>query len=410
MAFLGLNIDNTKKYTQTIHMPIRVTSCSLRTFKEGRTSLKVTVDEQTFVLGHLTANKHEQIAFECTFDAGEVVTFESDGPNELSLIGEVLADNEDMEEFDNYEYDVAESDLSESIDQESEAKITEIVEQHNNPDNSVSTVEKDVDVDMQEGENERSDVEEEMNEEEIEAIMAEVKKWKGSDNINEEDVAAYIHSLTEDGENEEMTEEQEMQELVAAVKESTGKETVTDKDIEEFLQNLSGSDKSESESEGSVKDAVVEFQQPGQKRKQQADAIPQKKQKVAEKEVTNSEKPNKSERVTKEGIVIKDMNTQNGYKAKNGDKVSVRYLGRLANGKTFDSNMKGKPFSFSLGKGDVIKGWDLGIIGMTEGSTRKLTIPPNLAYGKRGSSGIPGSSTLVFDIKMLKITSSKSKK
>ena len=82
----------------------------------------------------------------------------------------------------------------------------------------------------------------------------------------------------------------------------------------------------------------------------------------------------------------------------------MRYVGRLTNGKQFDANMTGKPFSFKLGKGEVIAGWDEGIKGMQVGGQRRLTCPPKLAYGKAGAPpDIPSNSTLVFDVKLLEI-------
>ena len=67
------------------------------------------------------------------------------------------------------------------------------------------------------------------------------------------------------------------------------------------------------------------------------------------------------------------------------------------------ANTKGKPFSFKLGAGEVIKGWDIGVAGMSVGGERRLTIPANLAYGSKSLPGIPANSTLVFDIKLLEI-------
>ncbi|KAF7361795.1 Peptidylprolyl isomerase [Mycena venus] len=89
-----------------------------------------------------------------------------------------------------------------------------------------------------------------------------------------------------------------------------------------------------------------------------------------------------------------------GPAAKKGNTVSMRYIGKLQNGKIFDSNTKGKPFTFHLGKGEVIKGWDEGIVGMHVGGERLLTIPPAMGYGKRGTDGIPGNSTLIFEVKL----------
>ncbi len=104
------------------------------------------------------------------------------------------------------------------------------------------------------------------------------------------------------------------------------------------------------------------------------------------------------------GLVIDDTLVGTGRTAMAGDTVSVHYVGTLVNGTKFDSSRdRGTPFEFKLGAGVVIKGWDEGIVGMRVGGKRKLTIPPELAYGARSMPGIPPSSTLVFDVELLSI-------
>jgi len=105
------------------------------------------------------------------------------------------------------------------------------------------------------------------------------------------------------------------------------------------------------------------------------------------------------------GVTIDDKKIGSGPAAKAGDRVGMRYIGKLEkNGAVFDSNKKGKPFTFKLGAGEVIKGWDIGIAGMSVGGERRITIPANLAYGSKGAGAdIPGNSTLVFDVKLLEI-------
>ena len=103
------------------------------------------------------------------------------------------------------------------------------------------------------------------------------------------------------------------------------------------------------------------------------------------------------------GLVIEDSKLGTGATAKSGKKVGMRYIGKLGNGKVFDSNTNGKPFVFLLGKGEVIKGWDQGVAGMSVGGERKLTIPASLAYGSKALPGIPKNSTLHFEVKLISV-------
>lgn len=106
---------------------------------------------------------------------------------------------------------------------------------------------------------------------------------------------------------------------------------------------------------------------------------------------------------TESGLTYLDMTVGTGRLAELGDTASVHYTGWLADGKKFDSSVDRKePFSFRLGAGQVIKGWDEGVMGMKIGGKRKLTIPPQLGYGARGTGGvIPPNATLTFDVELL---------
>jgi FKBP-type peptidyl-prolyl cis-trans isomerase len=100
---------------------------------------------------------------------------------------------------------------------------------------------------------------------------------------------------------------------------------------------------------------------------------------------------------------IEDIEAGDGAQATPGDTVRVHYTGTLANGDKFDSSRdRGTPFSFRLGAGQVIKGWDVGVAGMRVGGKRKLTIPAEEGYGERGAGGvIPPNATLLFDVELL---------
>jgi hypothetical protein len=110
------------------------------------------------------------------------------------------------------------------------------------------------------------------------------------------------------------------------------------------------------------------------------------------------------ERTTPSGLRITDLVVGDGAEAIAGQTVAVNYRGTLANGTEFDSSYGRGPFSFPLGGGRVIQGWDEGVAGMKVGGKRKLVIPPDLAYGDRGAGGvIPPNATLTFEVELLRI-------
>ncbi len=102
-------------------------------------------------------------------------------------------------------------------------------------------------------------------------------------------------------------------------------------------------------------------------------------------------------------LQIEDLKVGTGAEAKSGNNVSVHYVGTLTNGKKFDSSRdRNEPFEFQLGAGMVIEGWDKGVAGMKVGGLRKLTVPPEMGYGKMGYPPvIPPNSTLVFEVELI---------
>jgi FKBP-type peptidyl-prolyl cis-trans isomerase len=108
---------------------------------------------------------------------------------------------------------------------------------------------------------------------------------------------------------------------------------------------------------------------------------------------------------TASGLKYADEKVGDGAEAKKGQVVRVHYTGYLTNGTKFDSSRdRGEPFEFKLGAGMVIKGWDEGVAGMKVGGKRKLQIPPELGYGKRGAGKvIPPDAELIFDVELLEV-------
>jgi FKBP-type peptidyl-prolyl cis-trans isomerase len=97
-----------------------------------------------------------------------------------------------------------------------------------------------------------------------------------------------------------------------------------------------------------------------------------------------------------------DVRLGEGTPAVPGDTLTVNYIGRFDDGQVFDNSYdRNQPYTFRLGAGTVIQGWDQGMVGMRVGGLRRLTIPPALAYGSQGQNGIPPNSTLHFDIELM---------
>lgn len=111
-----------------------------------------------------------------------------------------------------------------------------------------------------------------------------------------------------------------------------------------------------------------------------------------------------SSTTTPSGLKIADTVIGTGTAVKSGDTVTIHYKGTLLDGTKFDSSYdRNQPFSTKIGVGQVIKGWDEGIVGMQVGGKRTLTIPPELGYGPNGTGPIPGNSTLIFETELLAI-------
>ena len=103
-------------------------------------------------------------------------------------------------------------------------------------------------------------------------------------------------------------------------------------------------------------------------------------------------------------LIIDDVLIGTGDLVEEGDTVTVNYIGTLQNGQQFDNSYtRGEPFTFTVGEGRVITGWEQGLVGMKTGGQRVLVIPSHLAYGKNGFGPIPGGATLVFAIELLSI-------
>jgi hypothetical protein len=114
--------------------------------------------------------------------------------------------------------------------------------------------------------------------------------------------------------------------------------------------------------------------------------------------------PSTSAVTTASGLTYEDLQVGNGATVKTGDTVTVNYTGWLQDGTKFDSSIdSGQTFDFTIGAGNVIVGWDEGVIGMRVNGTRLLVIPPSLGYGNSANGSIPANSTLIFEVQLVAI-------
>ncbi|KAK4449291.1 hypothetical protein QBC34DRAFT_299425 [Podospora aff. communis PSN243] len=201
------------------------------------------------------------------------------------------------------------------------------------------------------------------------------------------------------------TDEEEAPKLVDAKKGKKRPAEEEAEDLDEMVANdnkkLSKKQQKKLKTEAATKEAAAKVDSP-------ASAKSDKKVQFAKELEQGPTGPAKDDKKassvrTVQGVTIDDRKIGTGRTVKSGDKVGMRYIGKLQNNKVFDANKKGTPFTFKVGKGEVIKGWDIGIVGMAVGGERRLTIPAHLAYGSKSMPGIPANSTLIFDVKLLEI-------
>ncbi|KAK9472760.1 uncharacterized protein V1510DRAFT_416841 [Dipodascopsis tothii] len=233
-----------------------------------------------------------------------------------------------------------------------------------------------------------------------------------------------LEGLSEEDELDSLDDEEEAAGRIEAI-ESEEEEEKPKKEVKKAAKNANGKRQKEDEEEKTLDDLIEKDAKPAekltkaQKKKLKAadgSAAPAPSEKdKGDKKVTfnknleqgptGSGAPGNVKKVQtlQGGLTVEDRTLGEGAGAKNGQKVGVRYIGKLNNGKVFDSNTKGKPFFFTLGKGEVIKGWDIGVKGMAVKGERRIIIPAALAYGKKALPGIPANSQLTFDVKLVSI-------
>ncbi|KAF9298930.1 peptidylprolyl isomerase fpr4 [Linnemannia elongata] len=381
LGFWGLTILPEKTYTQIVDNSFKVSMAALdEETKPGRTSLRVSVNNKSQVLCSLIPGSVDQQKLDVAFAEGEEITFSVTGDNVVHLSGNYLPDT-GAQDGDEDDYDEDDDDMYGGYDQDDDGNIVisqgtkrlaDLIGDEDEDEDS----EDDPDFTGEDDEEDEDDSDDDDDEESSNPYAAQVE---GDEDDSEED---------EDDEEED--------------DEENGGDDDDDEDDDDEDEDEDDSEDDEDEEPEPVKKEAA----PATKKQKVSEekAIPIKPKQEAT-PVKVKEEPKKAHKKTlPNGLVIEDTKAGEGARAKSGKKIGMRYIGRLENGKVFDKNTSGKPFSFKLGAGEVIKGWDLGIQGMQLNGERRLTIPPALAYGSQGAPpDIPRNATLVFEVKLISL-------
>uniref|UniRef100_A0A182X3S0 FK506-binding protein n=1 Tax=Anopheles quadriannulatus TaxID=34691 RepID=A0A182X3S0_ANOQN len=374
--FWGLILKPGKKYSKVVEQDFHLTHAALdMSDSSGDVQVMLTSENITYLL--CTLNKAiPQVQLNQEFATGDEISFATKGTGVVHLTGNVLPDEMDMEDMGDEEED------DEELEDEEEEDVP--AANGNSKARTAKEVAKaKVAKKIAAGEvSEGSDAEDATFSESMHDDSAIVNGAEDDDDDDEED--------DDDSDDDEDVEDEE--------------EDDDDDDEED------DDDDDEEDDEEDEEDEDEDVKQPKAK---QAKLANDGKAAVNGNAKAAKEAPKKQEqqqqkggmRTLQDGLMVEDLKVGNGPEAKPGKKIAVYYEGRLkSNNKVFDSTNKGPGLKFALGRGEVIKGWDLGVAGMKVGGKRRLVIPHKLAYGTKGSPPvIPPCSTLVFEVELKKV-------
>ncbi|XP_020619996.1 46 kDa FK506-binding nuclear protein-like [Orbicella faveolata] len=453
--FWGVTLDSGKRYTQTVEKSFHLSMAALgfQNCSSTPVTVMVEVDKAQFALCTLQPGKIPQQPLDYCFTEGEEITFFTEGPGDVHLTG-YLMDEPNTLEFENDEDELtADTDESESAS----------VSNSDSDDDESSSDEITLGDLLQSGDITNDDNDDEDNEDEesgdddwdpskdnpkrrkqTKKEKKKKKKSKTEDSDEHDDVITSKDfeqtegtTQNEDGDDDYDPEKQ--------IKSDTKKETKRNKKKRKKLeteqptvengltqpQNLKKKAKRTQLKSPDNDSGVVNTESANSlqnnKESEKVNSTPVnslnsvktnsskknegKTQNQVDLQETSPEKRNNQSQVneTKKrklpgGTVLEDITKGTGPVAKKGQKVYVYYKGHLAKTKKqFDACLNGPPFSFRLGVGEVIRGWDLGVAGMQVGGKRKLTVPPSQGYGNKKMGPIPPNSTLEFDIQLIRL-------
>ncbi|KAG8038950.1 hypothetical protein G9C98_003257 [Cotesia typhae] len=357
-------MEPNKRYTQTVEKAFHVSMATLdiTTADDGVVQVMLCYDNRNYLLCNLLKSS-SQAQLDLNFKEGTRISFTSNGRGHVHLTGYLIPD-----ELDDLEQDLEEEEIPELVAKNDKRKAKEL------PVNK-KTLKR------------------------LKTLKTESSEDDSDDDDDDDD-------NDDDDEDQSMLEHEDDSDSDEEVEDEEGSDEEEDDDDDD-------DDEEEEEEEEQVKPQVQNKLTKKQKKQQNQSQETAKqnnlvngKDKGEMKKKNNEEQKSQNEQLTKKrtltgGVAIEELKVGTGAPAKSGKFISVYYVGRLKNGKKFDSTTSGDGFKFRLGKGEVIKGWDIGVQGMKVGGKRRITIPAPMGYGAKGSPpAIPGNSTLVFEVEL----------
>lgn len=405
--FWGVTLESGKKYTQVVDTSFHVSMATLEPSHEeppGKfVMLMLEHRKAEFQLCALEYNRVLQVPLDLNFVEGEEITFYLNGAQGIVHLSGYLTEIDNLRDVDEEDEDVSEEDASEEethpklVDLEAEeSDDTSIVPNKEGKTKAKKKARKTKELQLADGD----DVEDESSDEDYEVGDGE---WQSESEEDEE---------VED-EEEEDEEDEEVPQLVGKKRKRGDLEADTARQQNSAVKAKAQQAVPQGKAKAQEKRKEYSFSsastQEMKSPESKDDSMSKRKRKKANKAKVKEEANATASpqtgmkfqgRPLPGGTQYQDLRIGSGPVARPGRTVHVYYVGRLTDNKEFDSCRTGKAFSFKLGKGEVIKGWEKGIEGMKVGGKRKLVIPPGQAYGNNRVGSIPANSTLVFEVEL----------
>lgn len=419
--FWGVTLESGKRYSQVVNTSYHLSMAALEPRQSGSSSHKRVMlmlehAKAEFLLCTLDYEKALQVPLDLSFVEGEEVTFFLNGEGTVHLTGyltdvnglgepDVTSEEESSSEEEEVEDHNLTSRLLQFEDEDSEDSDfipDKAVAKSKRAQNGTKRAAASKNNSLVELVSNKIGSDDDSSDEDFEADMAddaagdeedEEQSDEDEEQSDEDEEQSGEEDNAEDGEGEEEKESDEEEEVaVPVVLQAERKRKHPQRDTSKHSPNKS----TLSNASTVTADGVSPEERAKKKRKRN------KKDSSGNLSLVQQEQSPKAKNQTvlQGGVQSQDLRVGSGPVAVPGKSVHVYYTGKLANNREFDSCRSGKAFSFKLGKGDVIKGWDTGIQGMRVGGKRRLVIPPSQGYGRTRMGDIPPNSTLYFDVEL----------